>query len=217
MLSKVENIRKRNGQVVAFDQEKITRAIWAAVQAVGGRDISKAQKLSVQVVKGIRRKYEDGSVPSVEHVQDIVEKVLIEDGHAKVAKAYILYREQHKNIREVTKLLRDISIIDDYLDEMDWRVRENSNMTYSLQGLNVHITQKVVCNYWLNSVYPKEIRDAHINGEFHIHDLGTLGPYCVGWDLQDLLSEGFRGVRGKVESKAARHFDVALMQVVNFL
>jgi anaerobic ribonucleoside-triphosphate reductase len=217
MLCKVENIRKRNGQVVAFDQEKITRAIWAAVQAVGGRDITKAQKLSDQVVKGIRRKYEDGSVPSVEHVQDIVEKILIENGHAKVAKAYILYREQHKNIREVTKLLRDITIIDDYLDEMDWRVRENSNMTYSLQGLNVHITQKVVCNYWLNSVYPKEIRDAHINGEFHIHDLGTLGPYCVGWDLQDLLIEGFRGVRGKVESRAARHFDVALMQVVNFL
>ena len=187
MLCKVETIRKRNGQVVAFDQEKITTAIWAAVQAVGGRDIGKAQKLSDQVVKGIRRKYEDGSTPSVEHVQDIVEKVLIENGHAKVAKAYILYREQHKNIREVTRLLRDITIIDDYLDEMDWRVRENSNMTYSLQGLNVHITQKVVCNYWLNSVYPKEIRDAHIDGEFHIHDLGTLGPYCVGWDLQDLL------------------------------
>jgi anaerobic ribonucleoside-triphosphate reductase len=217
MLRKVETIRKRNGQVVAFDQEKITKAIWAAVQAVGGRDIGKAQKLSDQVVKGIRRKYEDGGIPSVEHVQDIVEKNLIENGHAKVAKAYILYREQHKNIREVTKLLRDITIIDDYLDEMDWRVRENSNMTYSLQGLNVHITQKVVCNYWLNSVYPKEIRDAHVNGEFHIHDLGTLGPYCVGWDLQDLLIEGFRGVRGKVESKAARHFDVALMQVVNFL
>jgi len=217
MLRKVENIRKRNGQVVAFDQEKITNAIWAAVQAVSGQDFEKAKKVSGQVVKGIRRKYEDGSVPSVEHVQDIVEKILIENGHAKVAKAYILYREQHKNIREVTKLLRDITIIDDYLDEMDWRVRENSNMTYSLQGLNVHITQKVVTNYWLNSVYPKEIRDAHINGEFHIHDLGTLGPYCVGWDLQDLLNEGFRGVRGKVESNPARHFDVALMQVVNFL
>jgi anaerobic ribonucleoside-triphosphate reductase len=217
MLRKVESIRKRNGQVVAFDQEKITRAVWAAVQAVGGKDIGKARKLSDEVVKGIRRKYEDGGIPSVEHVQDIVEKILIENGHAKVAKAYILYREQHKNIREVTRLLRDITIIDDYLDEMDWRVRENSNMTYSLQGLNVHITQKVVCNYWLNSVYPKEIRDAHLNGEFHIHDLGTLGPYCVGWDLQDLLIEGFRGVRGKVESKAARHFDVALMQVVNFL
>ncbi len=217
MLLKVESIRKRNGQVVPFDREKITGAIWAAIQAVGGRDYERARKLSDQVIKEIKRKYEDGGIPSVEHVQDIVEKVLVENGNVKVAKAYILYREQHKNIREVTKLLRDIAIIDDYLDEMDWRVRENSNMTYSLQGLNVHITQKVVCNYWLNSIYPKEIRYAHSGGEFHIHDLGTLGPYCVGWDLQDLMIEGFRGVRGKVESNPPRHFDVALMQVVNFL
>jgi len=216
MFRNVEHIRKRNGQVVPFDQSKITNALWAAVQAVGGRDQERARRLSDEVVRILRRKY-DGGVPSVEHVQDIVEKTLIEHGHAKTAKAYILYREQHKNIREVTHLLRDIAIIDDYLEEMDWRVRENSNMTYSLQGLNVHITQKVVCNYWLNSIYPREIRDAHLKGEFHIHDLGTLGPYCVGWDLQDLLMEGFRGVRGKVESKPARHFDVALMQVVNFL
>jgi anaerobic ribonucleoside-triphosphate reductase len=117
----------------------------------------------------------------------------------------------------VTKLLRDIAIVDDYLEEQDWRVKENSNMTYSLQGLNVHITQKVISNYWLNSIYPREVREAHLNGEFHVHDLGTLGPYCVGWDLQDLLAVGFRGVRGKVESNPARHFDVALMQVVNFL
>jgi anaerobic ribonucleoside-triphosphate reductase len=217
LITTVDRIRKRNGQVVAFNQDKITNAIWAAVQAVGGKDRERAVSLSEQVVRILRRKYEDGGVPSVEHVQDIVEKVLIENGHAKTAKAFILYREQHKNIREVSRLLRDITIIDDYLEEMDWRVRENSNMTYSLQGLNVHITQKVVCNYWLNSIYPKEVRDAHTGGAFHIHDLGTLGPYCVGWDLQDLLLQGFRGVRGKVESKPPRHLDVALMQVVNFL
>ena len=96
-------------------------------------------------------------------------------------------------------------------------VKENSNMTYSLQGLNVHITHKVIANYWLNSIYPREIRDAHVNGEMHIHDLGTLGPYCVGWDLQDLLISGFRGVRGKIESNPPKHFDVALMQIVNFM
>jgi anaerobic ribonucleoside-triphosphate reductase len=169
------------------------------------------------VVKLLRRKYAGGGIPSVEHVQDIVEKVLIENGHAKTAKAYILYREQHKNIREVSRLLRDISIVDDYLEEQDWRVRENSNMTFSLQGLNVHITQKVIANYWLSAIYPREVREAHLAGEFHIHDLGTLGPYCVGWDLQDLLLVGFRGVRGKVESLPPKHFDVALMQVENFL
>ena len=217
MLGTIESIRKRGGGVVAFDQNKIAQAIWAAVQAVGGKDQERARLLAAEVVKEIRRKYAGGGIPSVEHVQDIVEKVLIENGHAKTAKGYILYREQHKNIREVSRLLRDISIVDDYLEEQDWRVRENSNMTFSLQGLNVHITQKVISNYWLNAIYPREVREAHINGEFHIHDLGTLGPYCVGWDLQDLLLVGFRGVRGKVESHPPKHFDVALMQVVNFL
>ena len=217
MSTMVQEIRKRNGRVVPFDQEKITDAIWKAVQAVGGRNQERAQRLSDEVTRILRRKYEPGGTPAVEHVQDIVEKTLVEHGHAKTAKAYILYREQHKNIREVTKLLRDITIIDDYLDEMDWRVKENSNMTYSLQGLNVHITQKVVSNYWLNSIFPKEIRDAHGNGDMHIHDVGTLGPYCVGWDLQDLLLVGFTGVKGKVQSSPAKHFDVALMQVVNFL
>jgi ribonucleoside-triphosphate reductase len=217
MLGTVESIRKRSGQVVGFDQNKIANAIWAAVQAVGGKDQERARLLSDEVVKLLRRKYAGGGIPSVEHVQDIVEKVLIENGHAKTAKAYILYREQHKNIREVSRLLRDISIVDDYLEEQDWRVRENSNMTFSLQGLNVHITQKVISNYWLSAIYPSEVREAHLNGEFHIHDLGTLGPYCVGWDLQDLLLVGFRGVRGKVESLPPKHFDVALMQVVNFL
>ncbi len=213
----IQKIRKRDGRVVPFDQEKIAKAIWAAAQAVGGKDRSKAEQLAGMVMKTLERKYEAGGIPAVEHVQDIVEKVLIENGHAKTAKAYILYREQHKNIRELTKLLRDITIVDDYLQEVDWRVRENSNMTYSLQGLNVHITHKVISNYWLNSIYPREIRDAHINGEFHIHDLGTLGPYCVGWDLEDLLRVGFRGVRGKIESNPANHFDVALMQIVNFM
>jgi anaerobic ribonucleoside-triphosphate reductase len=217
MLGTVESIRKRSGQVVGFDQSKIANAIWAAVQAVGGKDQERARLLSDEVVKLLRRKYAGGGIPSVEHVQDIVEKVLIENGHAKTAKAYILYREQHKNIREVSRLLRDISIVDDYLEEQDWRVRENSNMTFSLQGLNVHITQKVIANYWLSAIYPREVREAHLAGEFHIHDLGTLGPYCVGWDLQDLLLVGFRGVRGKVESLPPKHFDVALMQVVNFL
>ncbi len=212
-----QSIRKRNGKVAFFERKKIFNAIWAAVQAVGGQNKERVELLTDQVVKLLKRKYGPDGVPSVEHTQDLVEKVLIENGHAKTAKAFILYREQHKNIREVTNLLRDISIVDDYLDESDWHVKENSNMTYSLQGLNVHISQKVTSNYWLNNIYPKEVRNAHIKGDFHIHDLGTLGPYCVGWDLQDLLLEGFHGVRGKIASNPPNHFDVALMQVVNFL
>jgi ribonucleoside-triphosphate reductase (formate) len=217
MKCRIGKIRKRDGRMVDFDPEKVTNAIWGAAQSVGGKDRTIAEKLTKDVIKELERKYEGGGTPAVEHIQDIVEKVLVERGHAKTAKAFILYREQHKNIREVTKLLRDITIVNDYLEEIDWRVRENSNMTYSLQGLNVHITSKVISNYWLNSIYPKEIRDAHVNGEFHLHDLGTLGPYCVGWDLEDLLTSGFKGVRGKIESMPAKHFDVALMQIVNFM
>ena len=134
MLGTIESIRKRGGQVVSFDQNKITNAIWAAVQAVGGKDQERARRLSDEVLKLIRRKYAGGGIPAVEHVQDLVEKVLIENGHAKTAKAYILYREQHKNIREMRRLLRDISIVDDYLEEQDWRVRENSNMSFPSRG-----------------------------------------------------------------------------------
>lgn len=209
-------IKKRNGKIVKFQQDKITEAIFKAAQAVGGRNKELSASLAEQVVKYIE-KNRTKSIPTVENVQDAVEKILIENGHAKTAKSFLLYREQHKNIRETTKLLRDITVVEDYVSETDWRVRENSNMTYSLQGLNVNITEKVIANYWLNNIYPKEIRKAHGSGDFHIHDLGTLGAYCVGWDFEDLIRSGFRGVRGKIESKPAKHFDVALMQLVNFL
>lgn len=209
-------IKKRNGKIVKFKQDKITEAIFKAAQAVGGRNKELAASLAEQVVNYIE-KNRNKNIPTVENIQDAVEKILIENGHAKTAKAFVLYREQHKNIRETTNLLRDIHVVEDYVREVDWRVRENSNMTYSLQGLNVNITEKVISNYWLNNIYPREIREAHTSGEFHIHDLGTLGAYCVGWDFEDLIKSGFRGVRGKIESKPAKHFDVALMQLVNFL
>ena len=156
-------------------------------------------------------------IPTVEQVQDVVEKVLIEDGHAKTAKAYILYRKQHQDMREIGGLLKDIDVVDDYLSMMDWKVNENSNMSYSLQGLNVYATESIISHYWLNKIYPPEIGDAHTRGDYHIHDLGTLGAYCVGWDLKDLLLLGFKGVSGKIESKPAKHFSTALMQIVNYL
>ena len=211
----IRKIKKRDGRIVDFDQEKITNAIFKAARAVGGEDRKRAEYLSDEVVKILEKRF-DGKKAGVEDIQDIVEKVLIENGHAKTAKAYILYREQHKEFRDFKKMISEVSMIDAYLDEKDWRVRENSNMTYSLQGMNFHISSKMVSSYWLQKIYPPEIRRAHTSGDFHIHDLGIFGAYCVGWDLKDLLISGFGGVPGKVESKPAKHFRVALGQIINF-
>jgi len=213
----IRKIRKRDGKVADFNPIRITDAIWKAAQAVGGKNYKKSIELTDKVMENLEKSLNKGEIPSVEEVQDMVEKTLIEEGHAKTAKAYILYRKQHNDIREVGGLLKDIDVVDGYLSMMDWKVQENSNMSYSLQGLNVYATENIVSNYWLNKIYPPEIGEAHSNADFHIHDLGTLGAYCVGWDLKDILLLGFRGVSGKIESKPAKHFGTALMQIVNYL
>jgi anaerobic ribonucleoside-triphosphate reductase len=213
----IRKIRKRDGKIADFNPIKITNAIWKAAQAVGGKDHRKAAELTDKVLEMLEENLKKGEIPSVELVQDTVEKVLIEEGHARTAKAYILYRKQHQDIREVGGLLKDIDVVDGYLSMMDWKVNENSNMSYSLQGLNVYATENIVSNYWLNKIYPPEIGKAHMDGDYHLHDLGTLGAYCVGWDLKDILLLGFRGVPGKIESKPAKHFGTALMQIVNYL
>jgi ribonucleoside-triphosphate reductase len=211
-----EKIIKRDGRVVNFDQERIINAIFKAAQAVGGADRRVAGNLSQQVVNIINETFRD-RLPSVEEVQDIVEKVLIENGHAKTAKAYILYRKQHEELRNFQHLLLNAEkMFQEYLGGEDWRINENSNMNYSLQGLNNHIISAVTSKYWLEKVYPEEIREAHRQGDFHIHDLGLLAPYCCGWDLADLLENGFSGVSQKVESGPPRHFRTALGQIVNF-
>ncbi|MBN1495648.1 MAG: ribonucleoside triphosphate reductase [Spirochaetes bacterium] len=210
-------IRKRDGRIVPFNPEKITDAIYKAAQAVGGSDRSTAQAISDSIIGILNIIYKDGRIPTVENVQDLVEKMLIERGHAKVAKAYIIYREQHRKIREGKSLLTEgLELIESYLDRSDWRVNENSNMSYSLQGLNNHIATAVTAKYWLERIYPPEIRNAHVNCDFHVHDLGLLSAYCVGWDLRDLLLRGFGGVPGKVESRPAKHFRSALGHIVNF-
>jgi ribonucleoside-triphosphate reductase len=213
----VKFIRKRDGRIVDFQPEKITGAIFKAAQAVGGSDRKAAEAVSESVIGILYIIYKDGRIPTVENVQDLVEKMLIERGHAKVAKAYIIYREQHRKIREGKSLLTEgLELIENYLERSDWRVNENSNMSYSLQGLNNHIATAVTAKYWLERIYPPEIRDAHVNCDFHIHDLGLLSAYCVGWDLRDLLLKGFAGVPGKIESKPAKHFRSALGHIVNF-
>src|SRR5512136_513221 len=213
----IRKIRKRDGKIVDFNPLKITNAIWKAAQAVGGKDYKKSIELTDTVIQRLEKELPKGEIPTVEQVQDIVEKTLIEEGHARTGKAYILYRKQHQDMREIGGLLKDIDVVDDYLSMMDWKVQENSNMAYSLQGLNVYATENIISHYWLNKIYTPEIGDAHKKGSYHIHDLGTLGAYCVGWDLRDILLQGFQGVSGKIESKPAKHFSTALMQIVNYL
>ncbi len=209
-------VLKRDSKLEPFDQERITIAIWKAAKAVGGKDKEQAKRLSDEVVALLNKQYGDDGVPTVEEIQDLVEKRLIENGHASTAKAYILYRKQHTDMRELASLLASSDMVDQYLEVEDWRVKENSNMSYSLQGLNNYLSSTVIAKYWIARIYPQQIAEAHFSGDMHIHDLGVLGPYCVGWDVSDLLLSGFGGVAGKIESKPAKHFRTALGQVVNF-
>ena len=212
----LKKIIKRDGRVVDFDQERIINAIFKAGKAVGIEDRRLACELSNEVVTILVREFAD-RIPMVEDVQDIVERVLIEHGQTKTAKAYILYRKQHEDLREFRNLLVNAEkMIEEYVGGQDWQINENSNMNYSLQGLNNHVISAVTSRYWLEKIYPEEVRDAHRSGDFHIHDLSLLAPYCCGWDLADLLMQGFGGVAQKIESAPAKHFRTALGQVVNF-
>jgi ribonucleoside-triphosphate reductase len=209
-------VLKRDSKLEPFDQERITIAIWKAARAVGGKDKEQAKRVSDEVVAELNKIYGDDGVPTVEEIQDMVEKRLIENGHASTAKAYILYRKQHNDMRELAALLSSADLVDQYLEVEDWRVKENSNMSYSLQGLNNYLSSTVIAKYWIARIYPESFAAAGFPGDLHIHDLGVLGPYCVGWDVSDLLMSGFGGVHGKIESKPAKHFRTALGQVVNF-
>lgn len=208
-------IRKRDGHQEAFHKEKITWAIFKAATACGGHDFDRAQYLADQVVEIAQLKYKD-RVPEVEDIQDIVEKVLIENGHAQTAKAYILYREKRRGAREINALIgATIEMFGDYLGDRDWHINENANTQKSVNGLNNYVRETFTKQYWLHEIYPQEVRQAHENGEIHLHDLGFFGPYCAGWDLRQLLTDGFGGVYGKVESRPARHLRAFLGQIVN--
>lgn len=210
-------ICKRDGRLVPYDRERITTAIFKAAQAVGGGDRERAEQLAGQVEQILLERYDDTAIPQVEQIQDIVEKVLIENGHARTAKAYILYRKQRADWRNLENVFLDVErTVSRYLEGESWRVKENSNMDYSLQGLNNHIIGAVTSRYWLNRIYPPQIAKAHTNGDIHLHDLALLAPYCCGWDLSDLLLQGFKGAAQKVESAPARHLRTALGQIANF-
>ncbi|OQY00934.1 MAG: ribonucleoside triphosphate reductase [Desulfobacteraceae bacterium 4572_130] len=209
-----EKIKKRDGRITNFDASKITNAIMFAGKATSEFQKNDAKRLTLKVIT-LAKDMNIGPCPEVEEVQDIVERVLLDSPFHKTAKAYIIYREQHNQIRKIT-IKKNVALMNSYIKKIDWKVKENSNMSYSLQGLNNFISSDITNEYWLNSIYPPEVREAHTNGDIHIHDLSLLSVYCVGWDLQDLLMEGFKGVVGKVESSPPKHFRTALGQMVNF-
>lgn len=207
-------IKKRDGKLVPFDVQKIATAISKSGKETGEFGMEEAKTLAEYVVHVAKQKIAS-KTPTVEEIQDVVEEVLIASPYKKTAKSYIIYRDQHAKIREIVSQA-GIDLIDSYIRQLDWKVFENSNMAYSLQGLHNYIASETSKIYWLNKIYAPPIKKAHSEGDIHIHDLGILSVYCVGWDLLDLISTGFRGVFGKVQSKPPKHFRTALGQVVNF-
>lgn len=211
----VKQIVKRDRIPVPFKKEKIVLAIFKAATAVGGDDFATSERLGDEVVRIADQRYPEG-VADVEGIQDIVEKVLIEAGHAKTAKAFILYREKRRSARESNALVgATINMFTEYLDDQDWQINENANTQKSINGLNNYVREAFTKNYWLHEIYSEDIRNAHVSGDLHIHDLGFFGPYCAGWDLRQVLINGFGGVPGKVESKPAKHLRSFLGQIVN--
>lgn len=216
----MQQVVKRDGKIVDFNSEKITNAIQKAASTTNEFNAQTARQLTRQVIditrKMVEKKQGNFRAPSIEEIQDIVEYVLLSSDYKKTAKNYVLYREQHSKLREFVQSA-NVDMVDEYLKKLDWQVNENSNMSYSIQGLNNYIASNVSKSYWLNKIYTNDVKQAHINGDIHIHDLNIVASYCVGWDLKDLLMQGFTGVQGKVQSKPAKHFRTALGQMVNFL
>jgi len=205
---------KRDGRKQLFNESKIINAIKKAGESTNEFDGDKANEITTKVLDILNFEKRE-NFPTVEEIQDIVESCLMKK-FPKTAKAYIIYRDQHRALREMIDSSH-VHLVDQYIKKLDWQVKENSNMDFSLQGLNNYLASEISKVYWLNSIYPKNIREAYIKGDFHIHDLGSISVYCVGWDLLDLLIEGFKGVSGKVESKPPKHFRTALGQIVNFM
>ncbi len=214
----VQTVRKRDGKLVPFDGSKVAGAIFKAAESVGGHDKGTSKRLASLTEKALAKRFHVNSIPAVEEIQDVIEKILIKDGHAKVAKAFILYREQQRKNRAKEQLVLDIShTMDGYLKQSDWRVNENSNVNYSLGGLILHNSGAITANYWLENIYTPDIATAHKSGDLHIHDLSMFSGYCAGWSLRQLITEGLGGVPNKITSSPAKHLFTLVQQMVNFL
>ncbi|QVQ28549.1 ribonucleoside triphosphate reductase [Achromobacter deleyi] len=210
----IQHILKRDGRIVAFDRDKIAQAMAAAGQSTGELDLADAQALTGAVIAALA----DNVCPGVETIQNRVEEALVQAGHWRTARAYIVHREQHARLRSLRHTLVDVeSAMEEYLEQRDWRVNANANQGYSLGGLILNVAGKVTANYWLSNVFTPEAGRAHREGDIHIHDLDMLSGYCAGWSLRQLLTEGFNGIPGKVESTPPKHMSAAIGQIVNFL
>ena len=209
---------KRDGKIVDFNISKISAAITKAFVALGKQYHSSVIDLiSLHVTSDFEEKIVDGKI-AVEDIQDSVEKVLSESGYADVAKAYILYRRQREKVRNVNSaLLNYKDLVDNYLKINDWRVKENSTVTYSVGGLILSNSGAITANYWLSEIYDQEVADAHRSAAIHLHDLSMLTGYCAGWSLKQLIQEGLGGVPGKITSSPASHLSTLCNQMVNFL
>ena len=215
----IQHIKKRDGSVVLFNPKKIREAIFKAAVSVGGKDRKISEELTKIVVEKVKTKFDNKNIPSVEDIQDIVEDVLIDEGHSKTAKAYILYRSERKKIREMKSFFLDIdSTISEYLNQDHWNVKENSNEAFSFSGLLLHVAGKVISNYALNGIYTPQIAKAHRLGYIHIHDMpNAIIGYCCGHSLKNLLLWGFGGVPNKVDARPAKHIDVVVHQMINYI
>ena len=213
----ITKIRKRDGRLMDYDITKIENAIAKAMMAIGDGEIKDCKKMAKITELYIMEKYPN-EIPTVENIQDIVESVLMKNGYEDVAKAYIIYRREHHKIRNINDTFLDYkATVDKYLKLSDWRVKENSTVTYSVGGLILSNSGAITANYWLSDVYDKEIEQAHKNADIHIHDLSMLTGYCAGWSLKQLIKEGLGGVPGKITSSPASHLNTLCNQMVNFL
>ena len=211
-------VRKRTGKLIEFDLAKISNAITLAFDACEKQyNQNIIDFLALKVTANFEPKIKNGAI-AVEDIQDSVEQVLIQADYAEVAKAYILYRRQHEKLRSVKNTLLDYKdLVNQYIGANDWRVKENSTVTYSVGGLILSNSGAITANYWLSEVYDDEIANAHRNADIHLHDLSMLTGYCAGWSLKQLIEEGLGGVTGKISSSPASHLATLCNQMVNFL
>ncbi len=214
--AKMFKVKKRDGRIVKFQKERLVTGIFKAAESVGGEDRERANEIADEVIKRLKEKYSGKEYITTKKIAAVTTQTLIDMGHGKTSIAFELFVDLKNQVKNIKSLIDADTLVSGYIDKVDWQVNENSNMAYSWQGLNHYISSTVQANYWLHSIYPKEISNANIDKDFHIHDLGMLATYCNGWSLEDLLLRGFTGVKGKISCAPPKHFSTALGQAVNF-